>query len=218
VADQCGHCGRLGALEHVKDVAVSSRPTTITETHGDDPRRYEREVADQQILSVRRCTVCEGLTLGTYRYVDDWSDPSDFMDWQDIYPARKPLEALPDRVRERYLQMLELLHAPDAFAVRAGRLLEAVCAERGVAKGVLRDRIDLLVEQADVPAALVEQAHLVRRYRNFGGHDDDIEVEEADVPLIRDFAETLLDYLYWGPEKLAQGKGRLEERRARATE
>jgi hypothetical protein len=107
--------------------------------------------------------------------------------------------------------MLELLHAADAVAVRAGRLLEAVCTDRGIAKRDrgrnvdLYDRIELLVEGAGVPAPLIEQAQLVRQYRNIGGHDDDIEVEEDDVPLIRDFVEALLDYLYWGPEKLAQG-------------
>ena len=49
---------------------------------------------------------------------------------------------------------------------------------------------------------LPEQAHLIKDYRNLGGHDTDIEVGPRDVPLIREFVESLLDNIYWAPDKL----------------
>jgi Domain of unknown function (DUF4145) len=96
----------------------------------------------------------------------------------------------PERVRDRYEKMLELQHAPDAFAVRAGRSLEAVCADQGVhpktdKNAELSQRLDQLVKRAEVPKALTDQGHLVRKYRNVGGHNGTWEVQDQDVPLIR---------------------------------
>ncbi len=134
--------------------------------------------------------------LSTFTYIDGWQDPAD-IDYRPLYPEAMDATDLPERVRQRYRAMLELTHAPDAFAVRAGRVIEAVCADQGVVRGTLDDRLRLLVSEREVPAALVDQAHLVRRYRNVGGHDDDIEVEAEDVPLLRDFVEALLEFFYW---------------------
>lgn len=64
-----------------------------------------------------------------------------------------------------------------------------------------------------MPAGLADQADLVRKYRNIGGHDDDIEVDADDVPLIRGFVDALLEFFYWGPAKLARGREALARRR-----
>lgn len=223
MAERCAHCGREGTLDHVQDVTIASRPTEVLVHSGAD-KRYIEEVEDQRVLNIRNCKVCAEPTLATYRWIDGWSDPGDDpIDWQLIYPPHRDLDALPARVRGRYAAMLELVHAPDVFAVRAGKLLEAICADKGILrkqgtrKNVpLHERLDQLVSGGAVPEALAKQAHLVKDYRNLGGHDDDVEVEERDVPLLREFAESLLDYLYWGPKKLEQGRVDLESRLAEA--
>jgi hypothetical protein len=207
MAERCGHCGREGTVEHVTNVVFAERQTEINWG-----ARGIEEVADHTVLYIERCSVCGQPTLSTYRWIDGWSDPGD-LDFNPLFPRGRDLADLPERVRDRYAKMLELLHAPDAFAVRAGRLLEAVCADQGIGKGDLKPRIDKLVSGGAVPQALADQAHLVRDYRNLGGHDDDHEVEAYDVPLIRGFVEALLDYLYWGPGKLARGRAALTARR-----
>lgn len=102
--------------------------------------------------------------------------------------------------------MLAMQHEPDLFAVRAGTCLEAVCTDQGVPRTNkqkdLADRLDALVERGDLPESLAAQAHVVREYRNIGGHDAEMNVKDGDVPLIRRFVEGLLDYLYWGPASL----------------
>lgn len=201
----------------MQDVSFAERPTEILHTYNDGKKAVE-EATDQQILHVQRCKVCERPTLATYRYIDGWSDPSDYMDFTYIYPPRRDVGDLPQRVGSRYTAMLELMHAPDVFAVRAGKLLEAVCSDQGLTKrdGDLSERLDKLVKSEKVPKPLTEQAHLVRRFRNVGGHDDDAEVELEDVPLLREFVEALLDYLYWGPLKLERGRKALARRLGRS--
>ncbi len=209
MAQRCGHCGRDGTLIYVKDVVLSEAPTEITHGGG-----AIEETTNQRILQVRRCSQCDQPTLATYQYVDGWSDPSDYMDFRQIYPALRELDDLPPRIGQRYNAMLELAHAPDAFAVRAGRLLEAVCADQGISSGDLGSRLDELAgkRRATIPKPLADQAHLVREFRNIGGHDDDVEVEEGDVPLIRGFVEALLEFLYWGPAELERGRSALAGR------
>lgn len=209
MAERCGNCGREGTLEHVDTVQVGERPTTIT--FGD----HVEEVANRRLLSVQRCSVCEEPVLSTFWYVDHWSDPSDYMGFKRLFPPEHVLDDLPDRIRHRYGAMLEMLYAPDAFAVRAGRLLEAICADQGVTRGNLGTRLKQLSGEKHgsiLPHALAEQADLVRDFRNLGGHDDDVEVEEDDVPLIRDFIESVLEFLYWGPAKLERGRAALRRR------
>jgi hypothetical protein len=209
MSDACRNCGRKGTLEHVTDVVLSRKPTEVR--YGDD---HAEETTDATILNVTRCTGCEAPSLATYHYIDGWSDPTDFMGLALLYPPHRETDDLPDRVRWRYEKMLELLHAPDAFAVRAGRLLEAICADQGLPEGDLGPRLDQLAgkKRNTIPKALGEQAHLVRRFRNLGGHDDDVEVEAGDLPLIRNFVEALLEFLYWGPAKLERGRQDLDRR------
>ncbi|MEX1140697.1 MAG: DUF4145 domain-containing protein [Thermoleophilaceae bacterium] len=191
-------------------MSLSKRPTHIDHGGGD-----LEETTDQTVLLIQHCTVCDEPTLSSYRYVDGWSDPMDFMGLKRIHPPMRNMADLPSRIRDRYGRMLELLHAPDAFAVRAGRLLEAVCMDQGVPDGDLGPRLDQLAGRKGgriLPRALADQAHLIREFRNLGGHDGDVEVEARDVPLIRDFAEGLLEFLYWGPAKLERGRQALQQR------
>jgi hypothetical protein len=215
MAERCGHCGRENSREQVGHVVLST-DTDAVPIGG----RYMQEFTTERIARISRCAGCDGLTLETYTWVDEMMEPDDVMLHQ-LYPQERSFNDLPERVRDRYEKMLELQHAPDAFAVRAGRLLEAVCADQGVhpktdKNAELSQRLDQLVKQAEVPKALTDQAHLVRKYRNLGGHDAAWEVEDQDVPLIRRFVESLLDFLYWGPANLARVTAEFKRREAEA--
>jgi len=202
MAEHCGHCGRENSVEYVGRVVLST--TTDTVPFND---LYMQALTTEKVAQIGRCTGCKGLTLETYIWVAEMMEPDD-VTLHQLYPQDRPFADLPERVRVRYEGMLELQHAPDAFAVRAGRLLEAVCTDQGVPKSkkhpALDHRLKALVTRAGVPSALTDQALLVKDYRNLGGHDDAWEVEDKDVPLIRKFVESLLDFLYWGPADLAR--------------
>jgi hypothetical protein len=184
--------------------------------------REEREIDVARVAVIGACTGCDRLTLERYTWVDEFMETADDTTISVVYPKDRDLADLPKRVRERYSAMLELQHAPDAFAVRAGRLLEAVCSDKGIPRSKTRPdlshRIDGLIKEAKVPKALTDQAHLVRQYRNLGGHDEDWEVQDEDVPLVRGFVEALLDFLYWGPENLARANAEFKRREEEAKE
>lgn len=207
--NQCGHCGREGALESVEDVTFSSRTVEFAAPGGGiDWIDY------QERIEIKRCTICGKPTVRSYSW-NDYSDPTtDDLGLRTLYPPDYTLADLPSDVSKRYAAMLEMLYAPDAFAVRAGKLLEAVCRDMGVAQKTLHQSLERLARSERLPDALAAQVRLVKEYRNIGGHADALEVEPEDVPVLRDFVENLLEALYWGPGKFERGQQRLDQRRA----
>jgi hypothetical protein len=206
---RCGHCGREGTLERVDQLVIHREDTVVVMNERD-----EQPAEWQTILYVQRCANCNEPTITRYGWLEPFFDSEDDVRGETtIYPPQHDVGDRPDRVAKRYTEMIELKAHPDAFAVRGGRLLEAICADQGVDKsqGDLHKRLGILASRGDVPSALADQAHLVRQYRNLGGHDDDLEVKDAD--LIRAFSEALLEFLYWGPAKLARGTAELRSRR-----
>lgn len=212
MAVRCGHCGREGTLETKGSVTLTAENQIVQNTG------FQEEISIQLIAQVDRCSNCRELTLSRYTWIDPYSDPED-VEVETLYPRPDSTDDLPAGIGQRYEAMLELQHAPDAFAVRAGRLLEAICADRGISSDLtLRNQLDALVEQADVPPQLVSQAHVVYTYRNYGGHVKEFEVEAGDVPLIRGFIDALLDFLYRDPAELTRVSAALEARKAAGLE
>lgn len=208
--NRCGHCGREGTL-HSLDPWVTLSRTAIEQPN---PPFAPEVITTERRLQIWKCSVCGEPTLCQYYWNDVYSDPSDAWDPEAIYPREHEVNDLPDQVSRRYSVMMQVLFQPESFAVGAGRLLEAVCADRGITDGALHHRLGELAASGDLPEPLANQALLVKEYRNIGGHDDDREITPEDVVLIREFVESLLDYLYWGPEKYKRAIDAFEERRA----
>jgi len=215
MAGRCGHCGREGTREGKESVVLSER-SDLSQVGS-----FQEEIITQRIAQIDLCSGCGKPSLSAYIWVDGYMEPDDVVP-EELYPERRDLGDLPESIRTRYLQMLEIQHAPDAFALRSGKLLETVCGDQGIPETKklfnLARRLDALVRQLGVPWPLVDQAHLVRDYRNIGSHDGGLEVREADVPPIRGFVESLLDFLYWGPANLARVTAELKRRKDEAGE
>jgi hypothetical protein len=207
---RCGHCGREGTLHSIDPWITLSTSTT----EQPNPPFAPEEITTERRLQIWKCSVCGEPTLRQYYWNDDYSDPSDAWEPETIYPREHEVTDLPDQVSRRYSEMMQVLFQPESFAVGAGRLLEAVCADRGIMEGTLHHRLEQLAVSGDLPGPLADQALLVKEYRNIGGHDDDREITPQDVVLIRGFVEGLLEYLYWGPEKYKRALDAFAERQA----
>ncbi|HEY4277397.1 MAG TPA: DUF4145 domain-containing protein [Conexibacter sp.] len=208
--DRCGHCGREGTLHSIEpSITLSSRATEEP-----TPQFAPEETTTERRLQIWKCSVCGEPTLRQYYWNDLYSDPADVWEQTTIYPREHEVTDLPDQVSRRYSEMMQVLFQPDSFAVGAGRLLEAVCADRGITHGTLHRRLEQLAASGDLPDPLANQALLVKEYRNIGGHDDDREITPQDTMLIRGFVDGLLEYLYWGPEKYRRALIAFEKRQA----
>ena len=129
-----------------------------------------------------------------------------------MYPGKTPLTGLPEKVEKRYLSALKVQDIdPSAFAIMIGRTLEAVCNHEQVPGNNLKQKIDNLIQSDRIPKPLSEMADQLRQIGNLGAHDTEDDVTKEDVPIIRDFVDALLEYLYLAPAKIAAVQARLKK-------
>jgi Domain of unknown function (DUF4145) len=127
-------------------------------------------------------------------------------------------QAIPEKVRVRFDAARKVKVAePGLYAVGIRRMLETVCNEEGAAGKELFEKLDDLAHKDRIPGTLAEAAHQLRKLGNLGAHDAEVDVEAADVPVIADLAEALLEYLYRAPAQLAAVQAGLAKRKKSAS-
>jgi hypothetical protein len=121
------------------------------------------------------------------------------------------LEAvLPPDIGRNYQEVLRVeKHSPRACAVMAGLTLEAVCEYEQARGSSLAERLNHLVAEERIPKTLADMAHHLRQLRNMGAHLTEEEILPEDVPVIIDFVEAILEYLYVAPAKIRAVQERL---------
>ena len=82
----------------------------------------------------------------------------------------------------------------------------------------LADKVNNLIKSDRIPPIVADMAHLGRQIGNLGAHFDKQEVTEADVTAMLGFLETILEYLYVLPAKVATVKARLSKTPETASE
>lgn len=192
----CGHCGNKTIHEVRGEYAHTSNRINI--------RLKQYQVTT--IWRLLECSTCSKPTLQQKGDTDFFEDEGEI-----LYPSKTPITNLPDTIEKRYKAALKVQNIePSACAVLVGRTLEAVCNYESAAGRTLSDKLNSLVGSDRIPKTLAEMAHQLRQIRNLGAHDADDEVTEADVSIILDFLEAILEYLYVAPAKIAAVQARLK--------
>jgi len=205
MSEGCGHCGFSGALVKVGDNAARSE---VEEHQG----MGEITIEDRWYLT--RCPNCDRPNLDRYTWVDPLYDSEDDVRLERMFPTVLTKSALPARVQKQFDSAHRVKAIdPSFYAVGIRRMLEAVCAEEGVSGRTLEKQIQALVDAEKLPGVFAGMAKQLRTLGNWGAHDAATEVQEDDVPLIEEFAEAILDYLYWAPAKLAGVEEALKKRK-----
>jgi hypothetical protein len=129
-----------------------------------------------------------------------------------VFPTLTEAAPLPDVVSKDYEAALLVRHIePNAYAVLVGRLLERICQEQGIAgKEPLARKLQRLAEGGAIPPVLAEMADQLRQIRNLGAHAEAGEVADEDVPVIAEFIEAIVEYLYRAPAKVETVRQRLD--------
>ncbi len=165
-----------------------------------------------------QCQTCNKPTLELeyewYGRNEDHFEPYDMNSTivKEVYPSETKLNNIPSLVEKRYKEALKVQHiSPNAFAVMAGRTLEAALNDKGVEGKMLGNKLHNLTTSDLIPKQLQEMAKQINKLRVFGAHDVEEDVIEEDVPIILSFVEAILEYLYIAPAKLAAVQSRLDK-------
>jgi uncharacterized protein DUF4145 len=122
--------------------------------------------------------------------------------------------SIPDDVRKYYVEANQVRRAsPSSFVVQIRRAIEALCRDRGVQKGVLKQRLDALAERGEIPPTLTAMADLIRLLGNIGAHDSSEDVYSADVEAVDAFFRAVVEYVYVAPARVTWVRESLEGRK-----
>lgn len=200
LVDRCPHCFQRTALR--------VRSTYVHVEEKDPPGSPYRLIKAWRLL---QCVSCERPVLQDVTW---WEIDPDYERIDVVYPvaANRSYEGLPEDVARAYEACLKVQSVePNAYAVLVGRLLEVVAVEEGVQGRRLVDQLRVLADSGRIPPTLAEMADQLRQIRNLGAHAQAGDVSEADVPVIADFADAIIEYLYRAPAKIAAVRSRLDQ-------
>lgn len=197
----CGHCGNKTTWElHVP-----------YETDKTDPFGTS-EVSEYKVYSTLMCSTCSRPTLRrtNMMYVEIDTELVEG-ETEILYPTETAqLSNLPEKIERKYKAALKVRYIePNACAVLVGRTLEAACNHEGAQGRTLAQKLNYLAQIGRIPNTLAEMARQLKELRNLGAHDAEDEVTEQDVPIILDFLEAILEYLYVAPAKIEAVRTRL---------
>jgi uncharacterized protein DUF4145 len=133
---------------------------------------------------------------------------------QVLYPVpRAHLDNVPAAIEKEYRSARKYQNSdPNACAVYIGRTLDKICQHEKVKGNRLIDKLDNLIKEKNLPEQLGTMAHQIRQIRNLGAHaNEEDEVTEADAPIMLDFLEAILEYLYVAPAKIFAVQARLKK-------
>jgi Domain of unknown function (DUF4145) len=72
--------------------------------------------------------------------------------------------------------------------------------------------LDQLADEGVLPRPLAEMGHQLRARGNLGAHAGDVKVSVEDLPVIEEFVEAILEYVYRAPAKIAAAQSSLDAR------
>lgn len=188
-----------------------------TLTYGDEP--YTEH--DFYVWNLLMCPVCRKPILEEQFSSTFEQDENGWpLHVRILHPVGEiSLDGLPETVQKEYIAAIRIRHInPNAFAVLLGRLLDVVCLDRGAPGDNLLSRINHLAKTDEIPNRLAEMAHQIRALRNIAAHADLGNLEQADVVVLTEFCEAILEYVYRAPKKLQIVQKRISSIRSNSTE
>jgi len=200
----CPHCGNRTIL------------VVEAEYHQEFPdwdAELDSNRANYTQWSILQCETCYEISVDQTSHLRIDGKPHSNFKQGFLYPIDRPeLPNLPVKVEKAYRAALKVQKIePNACAVLVGRTLEAACNHENAPGRVLADKLTYLANAGRIPKTLAEMAHHLKELRNLGAHDAEDTVTKEDVPIILDFLEAILEYLYVAPAKVAAVQTRLKK-------
>jgi Domain of unknown function (DUF4145) len=192
----CGHCGNKTTFEE-RGNYYTQEPIL------NDERKIVWETISWHLFE---CKTCSKPTL-----IELTPDKPPFEVQRTLYPSiQTKLTNLPQKIERAYTAAIKVKNIePNACAVLVGRTLEAACNHEEAQGRTLAQKLNYLAQNGRIPNTLAERARQLKELRNLGAHDAEDEVTERDVPIILDFLEAILEYLYVAPAKIEAVRARL---------
>lgn len=198
---ECRHCGNVAPMR-----IIGSGKNTKKDRDDDTGEEWSSGIYFDILL----CPACDNVMLQS-GFWHDHMDSSD--DWRPtvIYPPeRTQVAGLPPKVYVEYQAAQKVSSvSPNAYAVLLGRVIDAVCADRGATGDTHFARLNDLADKKEIPPKLAEMAHKLRQLRNVGAHGDLGSLTKQEIPFLESLCRAVLEYVYSAPLLINMAEERL---------
>lgn len=118
-----------------------------------------------------------------------------------LYPPNTSLPiGVPESIGKVFLEATKVERvSANAYGVLIGRVLDAVCEDKGAVNGTLGPRLKDLADKGILEKKLLELANALRDLRNIGAHWNLYELTQSEVPLLKDLCVAILTHVYTVP-------------------
>lgn len=179
-----------------------------------------------QEMSYGYCTECEDLIVFLkYGEIDQGNKILMTVEEEEIiypkYSIRDIEPEVPDKYRTDYEEACGVLSiSPKASAAISRRILQNILREEfKINYPNLAKEIDEFIDRKDIPTYLGEAVDAIRNIGNFAAHPlkdtstgEIIEVEVGEAEWLLDVNESLFDFVFVQPKKLAERKKKLNDK------
>lgn len=186
-------------------------------------------------LAWGRCPECNGLIVllrhgKASRQRRDFHD--EYLEWHEttrdevIYPSSRAPQIepeVPERYRRDFAEAVSILGlSPKASAALSRRIIQDVLREHlGIRRPSLAAEIDAFIAHKDTPTYLAEAVDAVRNIGNFAAHPQKdqhtsaiVEVEPGEAEWVIEVVDSLLDFAFVQPARLAAKRDALNRKLA----
>lgn len=195
---RCPHCSNQGLME------VLSEAADHLISYDDDREDWESEGVNLYHLLI--CQVCRKPLL-KQRWQHDMKGNGPGA-WSFLYPEIKSLsKELPLRIAKA-LDEAERVRgiSANAYGILATRALEFICKHKKCKGQNLKEMIDSLAENKEIPERLANMAQQLRIIRNHGAHGNFVDLSVKEVPVVKAILNALVEYIYYAPKILEEAQ------------
>lgn len=186
-----------------------------------DQTNLGKDSEDSWLIEKFLCPSCKKFFFSLHQFNLVRRNSRDFL----VYPKASGRPPCPKEVPPKYSEdykeaCLVLADSPKASAALSRRCLQNILREHlGIKEANLAKEIEEFINRPDTPSYISEAVDAVRNIGNFAAHTtksvksgEIIDVEPGEAEWNLEVLESLFDFLFVQPNKLAERKAKLEEK------
>lgn len=199
----CPYCNNSAPMKELSATVIKKVNQEIHDAYLDD-------LTITQYWQILECPACRKNTLREGYFNDHFSDEG--IIYKIIFPLSNNKNFnLPNAIRAAYnaAQKVKYIDS-NAFAVLLGRLLDTICEDKKARGKTLFDRINDLATKSIIPDQVAKLAFGLKDFRNIGAHANLGSLSQAEIPIIEEITEIILDYVYNTPMLIENVKAKIK--------
>lgn len=207
ILTDCLHCGNKG-LQNVVGRHFHTIGGFINVPYG----TLDTGLAEYYTHFLLSCPVCQNVSL--YERYSDETMPKEFFSGDILYPrSTVTYEGIPHKVKAAFESAIKIENiSKEICLIALRRTLEAICKDKNAKGKSLVEMTDDLVEKGVFPPTLKDACWIIRHLGNEAAHADDSTVHQVETKKVIGFVDTIIDYTYSLPIRIAKLKKQIESR------